>query len=315
MRADSISAAYGVKRGKCSFFRSKNAYMYLLLLPAVIAVFVFFYLPMCGVLIAFKDYDVIKGFMASEWVGLDNFIQIVTYPKFLHAILNTLIYSGAIIFGTFPFPVILALLFNELRNIHFKKVVQTISYMPYFLSWISVIGLFYSMFALEGPINDFICAINPEHERVNILLDSKNFIGILFTSHLWKNVGWSSVLFLAAIAGIDPTLYEAATIDGCGKFRQAISITIPCIMNTIIIVLVMSLGGLVSSNFEQVYGFQNVYIQDQTETINTLVYRQGIENGQYSLATAFGLMQGVVSVVIVFASNQFTKKMFHVSIW
>ena len=150
---------------------------------------------------------------------------------------------------------------------------------------------------------------------VNLLMDPAYFLPIIFISHIWKSVGWSSVIFLAAIAGIDPTLYEAASVDGCGKLRQAWHITLPSIRGTALIVLIMSLGTLFNTNFEQVYGFQNVYTQEQTEVINTLIYRQGIENGQYSLATAFGLSQGLVSVTILLAANAISKRLFEISIW
>ncbi len=256
------------------------------------------------------------GIMSSPWVGLKHFKTIFTYPNMLQAVGRTFIYGCVIVFGGFPFPIILALLFNELRNMKFKKVVQTISYMPYFLSWISVIGLFYSFLAIEGTFNQIMAKIVGDgYEAKNILMDSRYFLPIIFISHLWKNVGWSSVLFLAAIAGIDPSLYEAATMDGCGRIRQIWSITLPCIKGTVIIVLVMSLGSLFNTNFEQVYGFQNVYTQEQTEIIGTLVYRQGIENGKYSLSTAFGLCQGVVTLFLLITSNAISKRLFDSSIW
>ena len=219
-------------------------------------------------------------------------------------------------FGAFPFPIILALMFNELNNMKFKKVVQTISYMPYFLSWISVIGLIQTLFATEGTVNQLLAQIIGEtYEKKNILMDSNYFLPIMFLSHLWKNVGWSSVVFLAAIAGIDPTLYEACTIDGGGKCQQIWHITLPGIKSTIIITLIMSLGTLVNTNFEQVYGLQNVYTQEATEVISTLIYRQGIQNGEYSLATAFGLSQGMVTLTLMLVSNAITKKLSGTSIW
>lgn len=298
---------YNIKRHK---------YAYILILPAVLFVLVFAYLPLIGVIISFKDYNVIDGILGSPWVGLDNFKIIFTQPNMLKTIGNTLLYGAVILFGGFPFPIILAIMFNELLNMKFKKVVQTVSYMPYFLSWISVIGLFYAFLATEGPLNSFMAKfIGEGYEAKNILLDSKYFLPIIYISHLWKNVGWSSVIFLAAIAGIDPSLYEAASIDGCGKFKQILHITLPSISTTILIVLVMSLGTLVSTNFEQVYGFQNVYVQEETEVINTVIYRQGIENGKYSLATAFGLSQGVVTLALLLVSNAMSKKLFKVSIW
>ena len=294
----------------------KYKYAYLLMLPAMVLVFLFSYVPMTGIIIAFKDFDIIEGIWGSSWVGLEHFKEIFTYPDMLNAIKNTLFCGVMIVFGGFPFPIILALLFNELNNIKFKKTVQTIAYMPNFLSWISVIGLVYAFFANEGAVNQLMAKIAGEgYEYKNILMDSKYFWQIIFLSHLWKNVGWSSIVFIAAIAGIDTTLYEAAEVDGCGKFKQALHITLPSIRGTIIVVLLMSLGTIVNTSFEQVYGFQNVFTQEDTEVINTLIYRQGIQNGKYSLATAFGLAQGIVSITLLIAANTVCKKVCDTSIW
>lgn len=301
-------------KGRSKF--KKNMYMYLLLAPALIAVIVFSYCPLGGILIAFKDYDVLMGFAKSPWVGLKHFITIFTMPNFLQAIKNTLIYSSVLIFGYFPFPIILALMFNEVKCTKFKKISQTITYLPHFLSWISVIGFCYSLFALNGTFNDVLAWIFGEnYERKNILLDSKNFLGILFFSKTWKDIGWASILYLAAITGIDPSLYESARIDGCNKLKQVWHITLPGIRVTCVISLVMAVGNLVNTSFEQIYGFQNVYIQEETEVINTLIYRQGIQSAQYSPATAFGLIQGLVSLLLVTVSNAISKKIFEVSIW
>lgn len=297
-----------------NFKKYKSIYM--LILPAIVLTTVFCYFPMAGIVIAFKDFDIIKGIAGSRWVGFENFIKVFTQGEMLGAIFNTFLYGVVLVFGSFPFPIILAVLFNELRCLRFKKTVQTLIYMPHFLSWISVVGLFYTLFSNEGVFNSIMGAIVGDgYTPVNILLDSKYFLPIIYFSNLWKSVGWSSVIFLAAIAGIDPTLYEAATIDGCGRFKQVLHITLPSIRSTAIIVLVMSMGGLVNTNFEQVYGFQNVYTQPYTETINTLIYRSGIQEGKYSLATAFGLSQGIVTVTLILISNAFSKKLAQTSIW
>lgn len=294
----------------------ENRYMYCLLVPAVISTIVFGYLPLMGIIMAFKDYDVIMGFGASPWVGFKNFIEIFTAPNFLKAIKNTLIYSSVCLFGQFPFPIMLAVMINEIWSTKYKKVVQTITYLPHFLSWATVVGLAYGMFALRGSVNDFFAMLmGDSYERVNILLDSKNFLGILFFSGLWKDVGWNSVLFLAAIAGIDPTLYEAASCDGANRWKQIWKITIPSIMPTVVIVLIMNMGSLVTNNFEQVYGFQNVFTQEQTEVIGTLAYRVGIQNGSYSLATAFSCTQGIVSFALINIANFISKKASNISIW
>ncbi len=295
---------------------SKYKFLYLVLAPALLLVLVFCYLPMFGLVMAFQEYDIIGGIMASDFVGFDNFVKIFTMPKFTKAIINTIKYSSVQIFLGLPFPIVLALLFNEMKNLKFKKFAQTVSYLPYFLSWISVIGMFSAMFALDGTYNDIMEIIVGEgYVRKNILTDADNFTAILFWSNEWKNIGWNSIIFLAAITGIDSTLYEAAMVDGCGRLKQIWYITIPCLLPTIAIIFIMNTASLVTLNFEQVFGFQNVYIQEETEVINTLVYRQGILNAEYSLSTAFGLVQGVVSFALVFITNKIVKKFSGIGIW
>lgn len=295
---------------------AKYKFLYLILAPAFVLVLVFCYLPMFGLIMAFQDYDIIAGIAGSRFVGLDNFIKIFTIPKFLLAIKNTLLYSSVQIFLGTPFPIALALLFNELKCAKFKKTVQTISYLPYFFSWISAIGMFYAFFALDGTYNDIMAKIVGEgYKRVNILTDAKNFVGILFWSNIWKNIGWNSIIFLAAITGIDSSIYEAAVVDGCSRIKQVWYITLPCLLPTIAIIFIMNTAGLVTSNFEQVFGFQNLYIQEKTEVINTLVYRQGILNGEYSLSTAFGMAQGIVSFILVFVTNKIVKRVTGIGIW
>lgn len=291
-------------------------YAYVLILPAMLLLLLFNYLPMVGITIAFKDYDVFKGFGASPWVGFKHFINVFTQPDMLGAIANTLKLSFLNLFLGMPFPIILALLFNELRFARYKKIVQTISYMPHFLSWASVVGLASAMLALDGPINELMATIVGEgYEAKNILMDADYFLPIAFLLNLWKGVGWNSVIYLAAIAGIDPSLYEAAAIDGAGKLKQAWHITVPCISQTVIVLFVMSMGSLFASNFDLVYGLQNPFTTEETEVIDTLIYRTGIQNGQYSAATAFGLSKGIITITLILTANFISKKIAQVSIW
>ena len=304
------------KKGETLRYIKKKKYLYMLLIPAAICTLIFNYLPMIGIGIAFKDYNVIDGIIGSPWVGLDNFKTIIEMPSVLHALKNTFKYGFIFMFGGTPFAVVFALMINEIRNIHFKKFVQTISYLPHFLSWASVVAIFYGFFSLSGPYNEIMAKIiGDEYEATNLLMNYKNFTPVLFASNVWKGLGWSSILYLAAIAGIDQEMYEAAEIDGCGKFKQAIYITLPCIAVTIAMSMLLSVGSLISVNFEQVYGFQNVYIQEQTDTINTLAYRMGIEGGEYSLSTAFGLLQGLASLTIMLIVNELSRRFAHMSVW
>ena len=306
------------KKGSFSYNLKKYSGPYLMILPALLCVIIFAYMPMYGIIMAFKNYDVMKGIWGSPWAanhGFEHFISIFKNPEMFKAIKNTLWFGAVILFGGYPFPIILALMFNEIKSKWFKKTAQTIAYFPHFLSWIAVIGLVYTFLAKEGPFNQLMGALNSSWEPVNPLMKSEYFLEIMFTSHLWKSVGYSSVVFLAAITGIDPGLYEAASIDGCGKMKQVWHITLPAIKPTMVIILIMSLGGLINVNFEQVYGLQNAYTQLDNEVIGTLVYRLGIMGGKYSSTTAFGLFQGLVSLILVMTANWISKKVTEQSIW
>ncbi len=307
------------KKKKGFFFniRKYNG-AYLMILPAIVLTIIFSYLPMYGIVMAFKNFHPVEGILGSPWAanyGFEHFIAIFKDPDLVKAVSNTVVYGLVILFGGYPFPIILALMFNEIRSKWFKKVSQTIAYFPHFLSWISVIGLLYTFLAKEGPFNQLMGALIDGWVPTNPLMKHEYFLTIMFVSHLWKNVGYSSVVFLAAITGIDPGLYEAASIDGCGKWKQVWHITLPSIKPTMVIILVMSLGGLINVNFEQVYGMQNAFTQPYTEVIGTVVYRRGIMGGDYSSSTAFGLFQGLVSLFLVVTANWISKKVTEQSIW
>ncbi len=301
----------------------KYKFLYILLLPAIIWTLIFSYVPLGGIVIAFQKYDIIKGITGSPFCSLDNFYQIFNKPAFstklLSATLNTLLYSSVVLFLGTPFPIILAILFNELKNTYVKKVAQTLSYLPTFLSWVAVSGMFYSIFATYGIWNDILemCAnfLHLQFERKNIMMDSKNFVHVVFWVNLWKTVGWSSIIYLAAITGINQEMYEAARIDGCSRFKQAIYITIPSIVPTMVILFIMSFGGLLSSNFDLVFTFQNAYIQEKTEIIDTLTYRLGILQGEYSFTMAFGIVKSIISIILTVVCNKVCKKISGVGLW
>ncbi|MGN1059766.1 MAG: ABC transporter permease [Clostridia bacterium] len=291
-------------------------FLYLLLVAAIIWTVIFCYAPLFGLVIAFQDFNLKAGILGSSFVGLDNFVKVFTTPKFLGSIKNTVVYSACNLFLGLPFPIIFAIMMNEIRQMKFKKVVQTVSYLPHFLSWVSVAGIFYSIFSIDGFYNDFMVRIVGESwERSNLMMNPDNFLGLIFWSLRWKEIGWGSIIYLAAISGIDQTLYEAAAMDGCKKFKQVIYITIPCIAPTIITLFIMSMGSLFQSSFEQIVSFQNIYTQEYTETLNTIAYRQGIQGGQYSVTTALGIMQGLVSFSLVFGSNWIVKKLSGTGLW
>lgn len=316
MNAKAIGGARKSNKNDTLTKMKRYKFLYLLLAPAILYEIIFNYIPIGGIVIAFQDYDIIGGILHSPFVGFSNFVKVFSNPKMFVAIKNTLIYSGMQLFLGTPFPIMLALLLNEINSKSFKKVTQTISYLPHFLSWVSVVGILSTFFETYGTYNDILVKIfGAAFERKNILMDSKYFVHIIFWSNIWKGIGWSSIIYLSAISGIDQSMYEAAAIDGCSRFKRAIYITIPSIAPTILILFIMSMGNLVTSNFEQVYGFQNLYTQEATETINTLVFRMGIQGGEYSLSTAFSLAQRGVSFLIVFLSNRIVKKLSGTGIW
>lgn len=292
----------------------RDKFIYILLLPALLLTFVFAYLPMPGILVAFQDYNIFKGIMHSPFVGMKHIIDFFQTPKLMGSVWNTLKISVLCLVLGFPAPIILALLFNELKTGVFKRTIQTMSYLPYFLSWISVIGMVAAIYAVYGPLNDLrVMLFGPNTERMLFLGEQSLFIPNVLILTLWKETGYGSVIYLAAISSIDSQQYEAAEIDGASRFRQAIHVTLPGIMPTAIILLIMRLGGLFGSNFELIYGLQNPFIN--FEVISTIVYKYGIQNGDYSLAAAVGFVQGLIAFLLMAASNYFSKKVTEVGIW
>lgn len=284
---------------------SRQKLLYLMLLPAALIVLIFSYVPMYGLIMAFEDFSIFDGFLGSKWVGLENFKKIFTQPQFSTAILNTLKVSLLDTLLCFPAPIILALLLNELRVGIFKKTVQTISYLPHFLSWISVVGIVYMVFGYDGLWNDIRELLGAD-TRIAYLGEQKYFLPFILGTTLWKEIGWGTVIHLANIASISPDLYEAASIDGANRFQQALHITLPHMVPTVMILLIFKMGNVFQSNFELVWGLQNPYID--FDVISTVVYETGIQNGNYSMATAMGLAQGLVALALVLITNWVSKK-------
>lgn len=283
----------------------KYRFIYLLLLPATLLVFIFSYIPMEGIKMAFQDYNIYNP-SASTWVGLKNFKELFRSNDMVLAIFNTFKISIWSLIVSFPMTVVFALLLNELRNKVFKKVIQTVSYLPYFLSWISIIGIVSTMYSGDGIINDLLVKIlGDAWQRKSLLSIQGFFISDVIILSTWKGLGWGSIVFLAAITGIDQSLYEAAVLDGAGKFKQVIHVTIPGIMPTIMIMLLWRIAALFGDNFELIYGLQNPFVN--VEVIGTLIYKNGIAGGNYQMSTAFGLMQGFVNFVFLIGANWLSK--------
>ncbi|WP_251038614.1 ABC transporter permease [Paenibacillus albidus] len=282
----------------------------LMVLPALFFIFVFSYIPMYGVLMAFQDYNLFKGFSASPWVGLKHFEMFFNAPEFWTIMRNTIVISLLKLLIGFPAPVLLALMLNEVRSRVFKKTVQTISYLPHFLSWVIVSGFVMSMLSTEnGSVNMLLGQLNLIEDPVNFLSLPKYFWTILVTTGVWKEIGFSSIVYLAAIAGIDPHMHEAASMDGAGKLRQMFTITLPSILPVIIVFLILAIGNLLSAGFEDILLIgSNPVLRDVSDVIDTYVYRIGIQNNRYSYATAAGLFKSLIGVFLLVGANYAARK-------
>jgi len=278
-------------------------------LPLVLYVVLFSYVPLWGWTMSFQNYRPARSFFEQEWAGLRWFKFLFSDPGFLRVLRNTLAMSLINMVLGYITAIGFALLLNELKQIKIKRVVQTISYLPHFLSWIIVTGLVASMLSVEnGAINDLLVALGIIKEPILFLSEPKYFWGIVGFTYVWKELGWNTIIYLAAIAGIDPTLYEAAEIDGCNRYHKMWFITLPGIKSTIIILLIMSIGHVLDAGFELQYLLKNGLIQDVAETIDIYVLKYGIQSFNYSLATAAGMFKNVVNVILIFFANWMAKR-------
>ena len=278
-------------------------------LPLILYILLFSYIPLWGWTMAFQNYRPSKSFFAQDWAGVKWFKFLFTDPGFLRVLRNTMTMSLINMALGYVTAIGFALLLNELKHTGFKRIVQTVSYLPHFLSWIIVTGLVASMLAVEnGAINDFLVALGITKEPILFLSEPKYFWGIVGFTYVWKELGWNTIIYLAAIAGIDPTLYEAAEIDGCNRYHKMWYITLPGIKATIIILMIMSIGRILDAGFELQYLLKNGLIQDVAETIDIYVIKYGIQSSNYSLATAAGMFKNVVNVTLIFLANWFAKR-------
>lgn len=290
-----------VKKG-IAFYLKRDWQLYLLLLIPMLFIVIFKFLPMMGLSIAFLDYKPIKGFAGSEFIGFDVFKDIFTSKDFYKALKNTLVLNFLDLLIGFPAPIILAILLNEIRIKWFKKITQTVLYLPHFLSAVIVAGLCYQLFASHsGSINILL------GKNIPFLEEEYHWITTYVLSGVWQSMGWGTIIYLAAITGIDGSLYEAATVDGAGRWRKIWNITLPCIKGTIVVMLIMQLGRIMGSSFERPYTLSNPLVQNVSDVIATFVYREGLSNRHYNVATAVGLFQSLVGLVLVLASDKFAK--------
>lgn len=286
----------------------KQLPLQLMVLPGIIFMLVFCYYPIYGLSIAFKNYTVIDTLESAKWVGVENFIIIFKDKYFWQSVVNTLGISFLKLLIGFTTPIVLSIMIYELKDGPFKRIVQTISYLPHFLSWIILGGMLTNWLSTTGMLNQILMGIGVIEQPVNYLLDSGKYWWIASLSDTWKEAGWGTVLYLATMAGIDPTYYEAARIDGAGRLRQIVSITLPMLRTIISLNFILTVSGLLKSNLDQTLVLMNSQNQVKAEVIDSYVYRMGLAQGDFSYATAAGLGVSIVSVILLVLANKLTSK-------
>ena len=287
----------------------KDRYRYSLILPGLIVVFVFSYMPMYGIVLGFKDYKIKSGILFSEWVGLYHFERFFKSPVAGQTIWNTFFIGISQLLITFPVPIILALLMNELRSTSYRRTIQTIIYLPHFISWVIMYSLLFSLFSItSGLVNKMLMSLGSQ--PINLLSDPSKFYGMLYGTSIWKEAGWGTIIYMAAIAGVDQEMYEAAYLDGANRWQQCIHITLPSIAFAITTMLILNVGSVMGANFDQIMNLRTAATQTTVaQVIDTYVYDMGVGKGQYDLSTAIGLFQQIVNCVLLFVSNYVVKRM------
>jgi putative aldouronate transport system permease protein len=292
----------------------KHRYLFILFIPAIIYYGIFRYGPLYGIQIAFKDFIFRRGITGSPWVGLENFKLLFSMGSFKQVFRNTVIISFLkLVFG-FPAPIIFAVLLNEIRAVKYKKFIQTVSYLPHFVSWVILGGVFMQFLSPStGPVN--IILKNVGIKPIYFLANNIWFRPVLVITSIWKGVGWGSIIYLASISGIDPELYEAAEIDGAGRLRKAISITIPSLVPVITIMLIFSVGGIVQDDFDQIFNLYNPAVYSVGDVLSTYTYRVGLIEMKYSFSAAVGLFTNIISFVLILVTNFITKRVNEYGLW
>ncbi|WP_088104078.1 ABC transporter permease [Halalkalibacter urbisdiaboli] len=292
----------------------RDKYLYLLLLPGLLYLIIFKYVPMYGIVIAFKDYNIIMGIKESPWVGFEQFQRLFRTPDFMQIFMNTLIISSLKLLFGFPAPIILALLLNELRHMAFKKFTQSVVYLPHFISWVIFSGIIIIFLnPVDGLFNFIIQAFGGQ--PISFLTSPEHFREILVISDIYKEMGWGTIIYLAAMTGVNPDLYEAARMDGANKFKQMWHVTLPSIRPVILIMLILSLGNILEAGFLQIYLLYSPLVYDVADVIDTYVYRRGIQEANYSLATAAGLFKSLIALVLIVTANKIVKKCGQDGLW
>lgn len=299
LRFSSMPVLHDLKRDK---------WRYLLMVPGLISVFVFSYMPMYGIVLAFKEYKIKSGILFSSWIGMENFVRFFKRSVAANVVGNTLFIGVTQLLITFPIPIVLALLLNELRSDKYRRAVQSVIYLPHFVSWVIMYSLLFSLFSVtSGLVNKILMSMGIP--AFNLLSDPKNFYGMIYGTSIWKEAGWGTIIYMAAIAGVDQEMYEAAHLDGANRFQQCIYITLPAITFAVTTMLILNVGSVMGANFDQIMNLRTVATQNSVaQVIDTYVYDMGVAQGKYDLSTAIGLFQQVVNCILLFASNTIVNR-------
>lgn len=291
----------------------KHYALILLILPAIVYYILFHYVPMYGVVIAFKNFNMRKGILGSSWVGLQYFRQMFAGYSFGSVFWNTLILGVLKLVIGFPFPILFAMLLNEVRSPRYKKLVQTVSYLPHFLSWVVLGSIFIQFFSYSGPINSILSAMGLA--KVGFFIDPQWFRFTLLITHIWKSFGWSAIVYIAAITSVDPQIYEAAVIDGATRVQKIRHITIPSIAPVVTVMLILAAGGIIKDDFDQIFNMYNSAVLKTGDVLATYSYRQGVVETNYSYSTAVDLFRNVISLILVVLTNQISRRVNEYGLW
>lgn len=292
----------------------KRKFLYILLIPVLAYFIIFYYLPIWGIAMAFQDYNPIRGLFGSSWVGLKHFEDIFHGRDIWRLLRNTVLINTYSLVFAFPMPIIFALMLNEVRNMRFKKLVQTVTYMPHFLSTVVVVGMVFAVLSPStGFINNVIAKLGGD--PIYFVAKPEYFRTIFIGSGIWQRTGWESIIYLAAITSIDPALYEAAEIDGARKMQQIFHVTLPSIASTIVFMFIMAIGKLLNIEFEKIYLMATAPVKDVAYVISVYVYDKGIIGGSYSFSTAIGLFNSIISMILVLTANKLSHKFINMGMW
>ncbi len=285
-----------------------HPWLYILMLPGLAYVIIFHYLPMYGVVIAFQNFNLIKGVFGSPWIGLQNFRELFGSSQFFKVFKNSLVFSLIRMFWGFPAPILLALLLNEVRRTRFKRTVQTIVYIPHFISWTVIAGMLTNLLAptADGAVNTLLgwLGIGP----VTFLTNARMFRSVIVTAEIWKSAGWGTIIYLSALTRVDPELYEAAVIDGANRWQMCWRITLPSIMSTVAVMMILRLGSLLNNGFEQIFLLYSPLVYEVADVFETYTYRLGLQGGRFSYSTAVGLFQSLVGFVMIVSTNYISRR-------